>query len=51
MFQAAAAAPALKVERVVLLMRHGVRPPTHEPALAPAIAPDPWPVWASGGKT
>jgi 4-phytase/acid phosphatase len=42
---AAAAAPALKVERVVLLMRHGVRPPTHEPALAPAIAPDPWPVW------
>jgi len=39
-----AAAP-LKLERVVLLMRHGVRPPTHEPALAPAIAPSAWPVW------
>lgn len=26
-------------------MRHGVRPPTHEPALSPAIAPEPWPVW------
>ncbi len=37
--------PTLHVERVVLLMRHGVRPPTHEPALDPAIAPSPWPVW------
>ncbi len=41
----AQAAPTLKLERVVLLMRHGVRPPTHEPALDPAIAPDPWPKW------
>ncbi len=40
----AQAAP-LKLEHVVLLMRHGVRPPTHEPALDPAIAPDPWPAW------
>jgi 4-phytase/acid phosphatase len=39
------APPALQTESVVLLMRHGVRPPTHEPALDPAIAPDPWPVW------
>ncbi len=30
---------------VVLLMRHGVRPPTHEPALDPSIAPDAWPAW------
>lgn len=37
--------PQLKLERVVLLLRHGVRPPTHEPALAPAIAPETWPVW------
>jgi 4-phytase/acid phosphatase len=42
---ASPAAAALKLERVVLLMRHGVRPPTHEPALDPAIAPDPWPTW------
>jgi 4-phytase/acid phosphatase len=38
-------APVLHLERVVLLMRHGVRPPTHEPALDPAIAPDAWPKW------
>jgi 4-phytase/acid phosphatase len=42
---ASPAAAALKLERVVLLMRHGVRPPTHEPALAPSIAPDAWPKW------
>ncbi len=38
-------AQALHPERIILLMRHGVRPPTHEPALAPAIAPSPWPTW------
>lgn len=43
--QAAWAAPDLTVENAVLLMRHGVRPPTHEPALDPAVAPDVWPVW------
>jgi len=37
--------PVLHLERAVLLMRHGVRPPTHEPALDPAIAPDAWPKW------
>jgi 4-phytase/acid phosphatase len=44
-FAPAAQAGTLRVERVVLLMRHGVRPPTHEPALDPAIAPDAWPKW------
>jgi 4-phytase/acid phosphatase len=33
------------VERVVMVMRHGVRPPTKEPALPPEVAPDPWPRW------
>lgn len=45
---ACAAAPSsggLTVERVVMVMRHGVRPPTKEPALPPEIAPDPWPRW------
>src|SRR5580698_6154199 len=36
----------LVIDKAVLLMRHGVRPPTHNPALDPAIAPDAWPVWA-----
>jgi 4-phytase/acid phosphatase len=42
---AAMAAPPLVMQSAVLLMRHGVRPPTHEPALSPAIAPDAWPTW------
>jgi 4-phytase/acid phosphatase len=42
-----AAAPALRLERVVLLMRHGVRPPTKLPAMPAGIAADPWPVWSS----
>jgi 4-phytase / acid phosphatase len=33
------------VERVVMLMRHGVRPPLDEPAVPATIAPDPWPTW------
>lgn len=46
----AAAAPGAQAadlveDSAVLLMRHGVRPPTHEPALDPAIAPSPWPRW------
>jgi 4-phytase/acid phosphatase len=40
-----ASTAGLTTLRVVLLMRHGVRSPTHEPALSPAIAPDPWPAW------
>lgn len=39
------AAPSLEMQSAVLLMRHGVRPPTHEPALSPAIAPQAWPTW------
>jgi 4-phytase/acid phosphatase len=42
---APAAAQTLIPDSAVLLMRHGVRPPTHEPALPPAIAPEPWPRW------
>jgi 4-phytase/acid phosphatase len=38
-------AATLVPDSAVLLMRHGVRPPTHEPALDPSIAPDPWPKW------
>jgi len=42
---AAAPTPTLVIDSAVLLLRHGVRPPTHEPALPPAIAPSPWPAW------
>jgi 4-phytase/acid phosphatase len=42
---APAAAQTLHVERTVLLMRHGVRPPTKTPALDPSLAPSAWPVW------
>jgi 4-phytase/acid phosphatase len=42
---AAAAQPALKVEAVVRLVRHGVRPPTKDPAMPTGVAADPWPSW------
>jgi len=38
-------AESLTVEQVVMLMRHGVRPPLKEPPVPPAIAPDTWPTW------
>ena len=39
-------APAgLRVERVLLLMRHGVRPPTKDPAMPAGVAAQPWPAW------
>jgi 4-phytase / acid phosphatase len=50
----AAAAPAiarpgpadpLVVDRVVVVMRHGVRPPTKAPAMPPEITPERWPDW------
>jgi 4-phytase/acid phosphatase len=41
----APAASTLHIERTVILIRHGVRPPTHSPALPPAIAPNAWPSW------
>lgn len=37
--------PGLTVDRVVLLMRHGVRPPTKAPPMPAGVAADPWPSW------
>jgi 4-phytase / acid phosphatase len=42
----AAAAKDLTVERVVVYMRHGVRPPTHDPPSAPEVTAAPWPKWS-----
>ena len=42
---AAPRAEPLRLERVVLLMRHGVRPPTKDPAMPAGTARDPWPSW------
>lgn len=39
------ASDTLKVERVVVLMRHGVRPPTKAPAMPAGVAARPWPSW------
>lgn len=40
-------APApLQLDRVVVLMRHGVRPPTKSPPMEAGIAAAPWPNWA-----
>ncbi len=40
------AVPAgLRVDRVVMLMRHGVRPPTKAPPMPPDTAADRWPDW------
>lgn len=38
-------APALKLERVVMLMRHGIRPPTKAQPLPPGYTTDVWPSW------
>ena len=35
----------LKLDRVVLLMRHGVRPPTKSPAMPAGVAAEAWPDW------
>lgn len=37
--------PGLSVDRVVLLMRHGVRPPTKAQPMPAGVAADPWPNW------
>ncbi|NYT41988.1 histidine-type phosphatase [Sphingomonas sp. R-74633] len=37
--------PGLSVDRVVLLMRHGVRPPTKAVPMPAGTAVDPWPSW------
>jgi len=41
----AQAAPALRVESVVMMMRHGVRPPTKDPAMPKGVAAQGWPRW------
>lgn len=43
---AAAPAPRLTVDRVILVMRHGVRPPTKAPAMPPSVTPETWPTWS-----
>ena len=40
-----ASRPGLTPDRLVLLMRHGVRPPTKNPPMKPGVAADPWPSW------
>jgi 4-phytase/acid phosphatase len=35
----------LSVDRVVILMRHGVRPPTKAQPMPVGVATDPWPSW------
>jgi 4-phytase/acid phosphatase len=35
----------LSIDRVVILMRHGVRPPTKAQPMPVGIATDPWPSW------
>lgn len=42
---AASGTPALKLERVVMLMRHGVRPPTKAQVVPPGMNDRPWPMW------
>lgn len=37
--------PGLSVDRVVLLMRHGVRPPTKAQPMPAGVAADAWPSW------
>lgn len=42
------AAPAgLKLERAVMLMRHGIRPPTKPTVTPPGVAAEAWPNWDS----
>lgn len=38
-------ADPLAVDRVVMLMRHGVRPPTKDPAMPAEVTPERWPDW------
>ncbi len=38
-------ADALSVDRVVILMRHGIRPPTKDPAMPARYAAGAWPGW------
>lgn len=40
-----AAAPALRLERVVMMMRHGIRPPTKANPVPAAYSKETWPSW------
>ncbi|WP_162409867.1 histidine-type phosphatase [Pseudoxanthomonas daejeonensis] len=42
------AVDALELERVVMLMRHGVRPPTKAKVAPDGVADRPWPSWPVG---
>jgi 4-phytase/acid phosphatase len=42
---APAAAADWTLDRVVVVMRHGIRPPTKAQALPEGLAPAPWPTW------
>ena len=44
--ESAPAADALELERVVMLMRHGVRPPTKAPVTPKGTNDRPWPQWS-----
>jgi 4-phytase/acid phosphatase len=44
---AAPGADGLHVERVVMLMRHGIRPPTKATVTPPGIAAEAWPTWSA----
>jgi len=43
-----AAGSELTLERVVMLMRHGIRPPTQLQPIPPEYSPRPWPKWKVG---
>lgn len=42
------APPTVTVERVVMLMRHGIRPPTKPKPVPPAYSIRAWPTWPVG---
>ena len=42
-----AAEQPLKLERVVMLMRHGVRPPTKADVTPPGMSAQPWSAWTT----
>jgi 4-phytase/acid phosphatase len=44
----ASAAQPLRLDGVVILMRHGVRPPTKAQPMAPGVAREAWPTWPVG---
>jgi 4-phytase / acid phosphatase len=46
--QAQAAEANWHLDRVAVVMRHGVRPPTKAEPLPPGMAPAPWPAWGVG---